>query len=303
MRAEALAAEFAIPGVLAFEDTETGLVKAVIASGGAEAELYLHGAQLTRWQPAGQKPVIFTSAESGFAPGVAIRGGIPVVFPWFGPYRGTAAKAPQHGFARVLPWRLESVGHDAGSGMRLTLVLESDAGTAALFPGSWRVSHSLTIGRDLALELTVDNLSPQPLSFEAAWHSYFVVSDIDNARVSGLAGRSYIDKVAGGERRVQAASPLAFAGETDSVYLDTAETCALHDSGWQRRITLAKAGAASTIVWNPWRDKARAMKDLGDDEWRRFLCVETGNAADNAVRLEPQGRHRMTTLITIDADG
>ena len=87
MRAEKFTAEFGIAGTLDFVETEHGLVKAVISLDGITGELYLDGAQLTAWRPAGDRPVLFTSPKSLFAPGKAIRGGIPSIFPWFGPNR------------------------------------------------------------------------------------------------------------------------------------------------------------------------------------------------------------------------
>src|SRR5215472_9793634 len=100
MRVQELTAEFGIAGVLDFIETEHGLVKAAISLGSVTGELYLQGAQVTAWQPPGERPVLFTSPAAVFAPGKAIRGGIPIIFPWFGPHRRTRA-APQHGFART----------------------------------------------------------------------------------------------------------------------------------------------------------------------------------------------------------
>src|SRR5262252_1303554 len=114
MRAEELTAEFGIAGAFDFVETEGGLVKAAISRGGVEAELYLQGAQVTGWQPPGARPVLFTSPKSAFAPGRAIRGGVPIVFPWFGPSRRTPT-APQHGFARTAMWHLDGV-ETAGGG-------------------------------------------------------------------------------------------------------------------------------------------------------------------------------------------
>jgi glucose-6-phosphate 1-epimerase len=289
MRAAELTAEFAIPGMLAFEDTTSGLAKARIACHGVEAELYLQGAQLTRWARPGGRPVLFLSERSAFAPGEAIRGGIPVIFPWFGPHPSDPAQ-PQHGYARTAPWRLAAARQDA-DGVTITLRLECDP--------SWSVEYSVTIGARLRLALTVHNTGDREAVFEAALHTYFAVSDVTQAAVAGLGGCAFIDKTDAMRRKRAAAAPLVLAGETDSVFLDAPDTLVLADPGWGRRTTITKSNARSAIVWNPWADKARAMADLGEDAWRRMLCVETGNVADNAVRLGTGAAHTMTTAIEV----
>ena len=108
MRAEELATEFGVAGVLDFANTQGGLVKAAISLDGVVGELYLQGAQVTTWRLRDEQPVLFTSPKSAFAPGRAIRGGIPIIFPWFGPSRH-APTAPQHGFTRTATWHLDAV--------------------------------------------------------------------------------------------------------------------------------------------------------------------------------------------------
>ena len=143
MRAEELTAEFGIAGVLDFVETEHGLVKAAILLDDVTAELYLQGAQVTAWQPLDERPVLFTSPKSAFAPGKAIRGGIPIVFPWFGANRHTPT-APPHGFARTVTWHLNGV-EAAGSGsLTLTLSLgDGDVGSP-FWPEPFRAIYTVT---------------------------------------------------------------------------------------------------------------------------------------------------------------
>jgi glucose-6-phosphate 1-epimerase len=289
MRADELTAQFGIAGTLGFEDTAEGLAKSHISCNGVEAELFLQGAQLTRWARPGGRPVLFLSERSAFAPGKAIRGGIPVIFPWFGPHP-TDPALPQHGFARTAPWRLAAV-NEGPDGLTLTLRLEPEKPMA--------VAYALTIGARLRLELTVRNAAEQEIVFEEALHTYFAVSDVTQAAVSGLAGCTFIDKTDQMRRRLAAAAPLVLAGETDSVFLDTPDTLTLTDPGWGRRTIIMKTGARSAIVWNPWHEKARAMADLGEAAWRSMICVETGNVADNAVRLAAGAEYSMSTVIEV----
>jgi glucose-6-phosphate 1-epimerase len=296
MSAGKLAAEFGIPGLLRFEDTPGGLVKMVLTPPGVEAELYLQGAQLTHWRMTGGKPVLFTSSQSAFAPGKAIRGGIPIVFPWFGPHP-TDKSAPQHGFARVAPWHVHRVRESAPGELQVMLRLDADdVGRPGAWPEDFRILYAVTIGHRLWLDLIVDNRSDHAITFECALHSYFAVSDVGAVSLTGLDGQSFIDKVDGGRRKRQGMGPMRFAGPIDSVYLSTPDRCAIHDPGWGRHIQVTKRGAASTIVWNPWR----AMADLDEAGWRSMLCVETGNVADNAIRLSPGGPQLlMSTLIEV----
>jgi glucose-6-phosphate 1-epimerase len=284
-----LASRYRIAGVVEFAETAHGLVKAVVSRGGMTGEVFLQGAQVTAWQPPGARPVIFTSSHAVFASGKAIRGGIPIIFPWFGPHP-TDPAAPQHGVVRAAMWRLDSVEQDPDA---VTLAL-------SVAPDGFALTCRVSFGAELRIALTARNTSNNALDFEEALHTYFAVSDVERVSVSGLEGSGFIDKTAGMQRRPPSDAPLSLAKETDSVYLDTPEKLAINDPAWHRRIVIEKS-AASAIVWNPWPEKAAAMADLGADNWRGMLCVETGNVADDRVRLPPSATHEMTTRITLDA--
>ena len=300
MDAKELAAEFGIAGVLDFATVGSGLVKAVVTIDGVAGELFLQGAQVTRWEPPGARPVIFMSPNCIFAPGTAIRGGVPIIFPWFGPHR-SAKEAPQHGFVRATPWQLDGVERGAG-GLTLTLGISSDGASSPFWPEPYRVLYTVTFGRALSLEMTVQNRAGHPIVFEEALHTYFAVSDIAGVSVTGLAGKTYIDKTDGMQRKTQQGA-VTLAKETDSLYLSTSGHFAIEDPQWRRRIAIDAVGAASTIVWNPWAEKGSAMRDLGDPAWRGMVCVENGNAADNEVHLAADSEHKMSTKIAVNAVG
>jgi glucose-6-phosphate 1-epimerase len=300
MQAEELTAEFGIAGVLDFVETEHGLAKAAISLDGVAGELHLQGAHLTAWRPPSERPVLFTSPNSAFAPGRAIRGGIPIVFPWFGASRHSPA-APQHGFARTTTWHLDGVETAGRESLTLTLSLgDGDVGSR-FWPEPFRAIYTVTFARTLSLRLAVQNRATHPITFEEALHSYFAVSDITAAAISGLAGVTYIDKTDAARRKPQTQALVTITAETDRVYLDTPGRCAIEDRGWRRRVVIEKVGAASTVVWNPWSEKAAAMVDLGDPSWRGMVCVEAGNIADNEVRLAADDEYQMSTVISVDA--
>lgn len=298
MSAAELNTQFGIAGALVFSETGSGLIRADISAAGGSGEFYLQGAQVTQWTPAGQRPVIFMSPRSAFSPGRAIRGGIPVIFPWFGPHK-TDPKMPQHGFARSLPWQVIGAERTATGGIMVKLALDHDAATAALWPEQFRAVYEVTFGPRLELRMIVSNLSSREFAFEQALHTYFAVSQIGRVAVEGLEGCTYIDKTDGMKRKRQDARLLALTKWTDSVYLSTASQCAILDPEWQRRIVIDKVGANSTIVWNPWAENAAAMADLGADAWAGMICVESGNADEDDIHLAPGGEHQMATVISV----
>ncbi|MEO8354269.1 MAG: D-hexose-6-phosphate mutarotase, partial [Chthoniobacteraceae bacterium] len=289
---------FKKPGVVDFTDHEGGLISINVTTPQAAGRLYLHGAHVTHWQPAGYEPVIFLSEKSAFVPGKAIRGGVPIIFPWFGAKEGDPS-APQHGFARTQEWVLVSVDHEVDLGVSIVLRLADSVETKASWPHPFTAEYRVTFGRLLHTMLKVENRAATAIRFEEALHTYLAVSDIEKACVHGLDGATYLDKVDGGARKTLAQDPLRFTGETDRVFLKTTASLHLDDPGHQRRITVEKTGSASTVVWNPWIVKARWMPDFGEDEWRRMVCLETANAADDAVVVEPGAVHTLTTDISV----
>jgi glucose-6-phosphate 1-epimerase len=257
----------------------------------------MQGAHITQWIPSGQKPVLFTSTRSEFVPGKAIRGGVPIIFPWFGP-REAGLAGPSHGFARTALWRLVEV-QESNGGVETRFELEARDVVEVFGVGGWRLNYGVVVGRRLQMDLQVSNLGDAVLTFEEALHSYFAVSDIAQVSVEGLDGIAYIDKVDGGTRKMEKSDAIRLIGETDRVYLDTEVRCVVNDAGWKRRVVVEKRGSRSTVVWNPWSEKAKGLRDLGE-EWREMVCVESANVAENAIRLQPGGTHVMSVVISVD---
>ena len=260
---------------LAF-DIETGLPRVVMSKEGARVELFLQGAHLSDFVSADGQSRLFTSRESRFEIGKPVRGGVPLCFPYFGPKSGDAS-APAHGFARITDWQL------AGQAP-LELILESSDATRALWPhdfaASFRAdctSHALQLGFEL------ENTGAAPFEFEIALHTYFRVSDIQYVEIDGLDGKTYLDKIDGAKRKIQSGA-ISIEGETDRVYLDSGGPITLRDGADLTKIS-GNQGWRSTVVWNPWIEKSRALADLGDDEWPGFVCIESGAVADDAIHL------------------
>lgn len=271
-----------------------------IASDLATAEIYLHGAHVTHFQPrSSPHPVLWMSKSSLFKPDKAIRGGVPICFPWFGP-KPDDAKAPAHGFARVRDWTVESVERDPAGAVVATFGLKSDDATKRSWNADFVARYIVMIANELSLRFTVQNRGRERVRYEAALHSYFTVGDIRRTEVRGLESASYLDRLQPGKTFTQDHIPIRFDRETDRTYINTDAVTTIVDPVLERRIINRKFNSQSTVVWNPWIDKAKAMADFGDDEWPGMLCIETANAGPNAVELEPGQSHSMSAIISVE---
>lgn len=261
-----------------------GLPMVKIRTPWSTAEIYLHGAHLTAFQKNGEPPLLFTSRQSLFAPGKAIRGGVPICFPWFGARPG----AVMHGLARITDWKLEATTVAEDGGVKLVFRLPESTWVAAGWPPA-KVDFIVTVRDTLTMELLVANTSAQDFVFEGCLHTYFAVGDIAQVSLAGLKGLDYLDKVQDFARKQETAEVVTVSSEVDRVYLDATGTVEIHDARWHRVISVAKSGSASTVVWNPWVDKAKGMADFGDTEYREMICVESGNVGDRKLTLPPGG--------------
>src|SRR5579862_971147 len=289
---------FEIPGIAAVVEGNGGLQKVRITSPGAAGEIYLHGAHVTSWKPAGSEEVLFLSSQSRWELGRAIRGGMPICFPWFGD-KADDPKAPAHGFVRTKEWQLESIAQ-AEDGVTVSMFTQSDGDTKRWWPADFRLVYRVTFGPELKLELVIMNTRKTPLHFEEALHAYFRVGNVLNARVAGLDTVHYIDKTDSNRRKIQQGE-IAIVSETDRVYLNTVDAVNLEDPVLRRRTRVTKENSRTTVVWNPWIQKARSLSDFADDEWTQMVCIETSNVSDFGVDLAPGMQHRMTALVQ-DAD-
>jgi glucose-6-phosphate 1-epimerase len=239
------------------------------------------------------------SGHSYFQRDKPIRGGVPICFPWFGPHPQDSAE-PAHGFARISPWTLCEADESADGTVSLAFELEAD-NASLVWPHHFHADVRFTIGATARIELIVQNVDTVPFSFEEALHTYFTVSDISGVAISGLEETAYLDKVGGQTPRAAEGSPIRFSGETDRVYTDTTADCTIDDAGLHRCIVVSKEHSKSTVVWNPWTAKARAMQDFGDEEWHGMVCVESANVGPAAVTLHPGERHRMSVSLAVES--
>lgn len=291
----ARAASQSAPASIGFSE-RAGVTVLTIESELATATLSLFGGQVLTWQPrhAGE-PVLWLSESAFFDAKTAIRGGVPICWPWFGPHPEDPAAAPAHGYARISAWRLERLTARGDGGVEIVLALAGGGGAAAL-----ALTQTIEIGRALEISLATTNLGPFAATYSEGLHTYFNVSDISKVEVSGLDRREYIDLTSNNARRTQQGK-IRFEGELGRLFVNTADTCILEDSGFERSIRIEKFNSQSTAVWNPALRVAEKMRDLGPTNWRTMACVETANASDNTLTLQPGAMRTMGTRYTVES--
>ncbi|HYA25614.1 MAG TPA: D-hexose-6-phosphate mutarotase [Terriglobales bacterium] len=273
-----------------------GLARVDITSPLAHGQMYLHGAHVTSWHPAGSEEVLFLSTISRWEEGQAIRGGIPICFPWF---RGKAddPRAPAHGFVRTRSWQLYSI-VETNAGVAVTMFIESDEQTRRWWPAEFRLVHRVTFGSELKLDLVCINTGKTALHFEEALHTYNRVADVGTVRLQGLDGTRFLDNTDSNKEKVQLGD-LTIASQTDNAFINTQSDVDLLDPEMRRRIRLHKANSSTTVVWNPWQEGAGSLRDLGEGEWNQFLCVEASNIMNGRVTLAPGQEHTMSAVLSV----
>jgi glucose-6-phosphate 1-epimerase len=293
----ALNAEHAIPGIAEITEPFPNMPAVRITTSSCAATIYLHGAHITAWRPAGSEEIIFVSSRARYVDGQAIRGGIPICFPWFRGKRDDA-KAPAHGFVRTKSWNLESL-ETHGQDVTVTMSTSSDEATKKWWPHEFRAVLRATFGRDLQLEFTVENAGTSEARYEEALHTYYLVGDIASARVAGLAGASYLDNTDGNREKEQTGE-VRVAGATDSAYVNNENALEVVDPVLKRRIRIRKRNSRTTVIWNPWKEAAEKMSDMGAEEWKKMLCAEGANILGNAIKLSAGEKHATTVTMAVE---
>lgn len=263
----------------------------------ARAVIALQGAHVITFQPHHHQPVLWVSERAIYAPGKAIRGGIPICWPWFGQHPGDPSK-PMHGFVRTQRWTVEQTTALADRTTRIELGFTDSPETRRLWPFPFRLQLNVTVGQSLDVELVAQNTGSAAFSYTGALHNYFTVGDVSGVTISGLEDTAYLDKTDEFKRNMQN-GPVTISSETDRVYLDTTNSCTIEDPQLRRQIVIAKHGSRTTVVWNPWQEKARAIADFSPNEYTAMVCVETANAGDDIVTVAPGEEQRLHENISV----
>lgn len=243
------------------------------------------GGQVLAFQARGREPLLWLSPAAHLAPGKAIRGGIPLCFPWFGPHPSDS-RQPAHGFARLREWQLAAARLDADV-LHLELALQADAGTRDLWPHDFRAVLRIGFGHHLSLQLEVANRGSAAFDFSLAFHSYFPLVDSCQARIEGLAGSICLDQLDPARHQRRQHGPVRFEGETDRIFTGVSADCLLLDEARDSAVRLLASGCRSVIAWNPGPEKTARLVDMPASAWQGMACVESGNVGEDSVSLPP----------------
>ena len=282
-----------IPRRVTLSTGNGGLPKVKVTSDWSTAEIYLHGAHVTHFQKNGEPPVLFMSQKSRFQNDSPIRGGIPIILPWFGSREGH----PAHGFARLQEWEMSNTSENKGA-VKIHFMMPK-CHAAAEFP-PFAVEFVVTIVQSLTCELLITNKSQQNFTFEDCLHTYFHVGDINQISVTGLKGVAYLDQMESFARKTETNEQVKITSETDRIYLNTESTVEIHDPKLNRRIRIQKSGSQSTVLWNPWIEKSKRMPDFGDEEFHNMVCVESCNVAKNERAISPGATSSLSIELSTD---
>ncbi|SEM60946.1 glucose-6-phosphate 1-epimerase [Pseudomonas sp. ok272] len=280
-----------------------------IRHGQAELLVAQQGAHILSYQLVGQPPLIWLNDEARFKAGKSIRAGVPVCWPWFSnldrnppgvkAMHTSDLPATAHGLVRAMDWELGTIEAE-GDSLKVEFVLPYPDGGLPGWPHHVDLTLSIRLDEQLHIHLTSHNRGADPVNISQALHTYYAVSDVRDVHVEGLDGLSYIETLDNWTTVTQHGD-LHFTGETDRIYLDTPPTLSLVDPTWERRIELTARGSRSTVIWNPWSERAAAFSDMAEDGWQRMLCIETANVLDDSVVLAPGARHTLGVSIASKA--
>ncbi len=247
-----------------------------------QAKVSLYGGQVLSFKPEGHKDVLWLSEQASYQEGKAIRGGIPLCWPWFGAnnkqsqylaeHPNTALKVVNHGFARQLPWHIASIEADE-SGVTLVLVLSGE-NQHPLWPNAYTLTQTLFFGKSLKQTLAMSNLSSEDVQYSAALHSYFTVSNPKNVSIDALTGLSYHDKLTGNSSTQE--ESVSCVGEIDREY-HSSEKMTVIDHNWQRKIEIKSGNCQQWVLWNPGTELADTMADIHPQGEQEYVCLEAAN--------------------------
>ncbi len=259
----------------------------------ASAKVALQGAHIFSYVRSGEDDLLWVSEVSDFEHKKAIRGGVPICWPWFGQDRSGEGR-PQHGFARTSMFEFVSKDESDPYTTKITLKLKPSDETRKLWPYSFELMLHITVSDKLSMELSTTNLDERAFELTQALHTYFDVSDISNIQIKGLESKPYLDALSWDNKTQNGV--ITFAGEVDRVYQEVEGEISLIDNG--KIISIKNDGSSSVVVWNPWIDKCRRMSAMKEDTYRGFVCIESANAFDDLILLKPGETHTLKAVIS-----
>ena len=267
--------------MIVYKALENGFKYIEIQNSQAEAKIALQGAHIFHYKANAKTPLLWLSELAYFKEGKAIRGGIPICFPWFGPHKSDAT-LPQHGFARTAMWSLILVEEIDEGKTHIQLQLLANEETKKLWNYNFDVRLDFMVSDELSVTLTVINTDSKPFEISTALHTYFNISDISNIMIDGLKESMYSNALDGKEYLEK--SDVTIDQEVDRVYFNASKKIILHDGS--KKIELKQEGSNSLVVWNPWIEKSKQMADMGEAAYKTMVCLETANVGQDSKVLD-----------------
>ncbi|MGF1700538.1 D-hexose-6-phosphate mutarotase [Photobacterium makurazakiensis] len=256
-----------------------------------EAGISLHGGHLIWFKPTGESDVIWLSEKAEFDPTKAIRGGIPVCWPWFG-----KAATPSHGFARNSEWTLKEH-RENEHGVIVALALEDNETTREIWPHKFNNELIFEMSSTLKVSLTSTNTDTSTWHYGGALHSYFAINDINQTHTTGM-GTHYLDSTQGGKACI-GEETLHFAQEVDRVYSQPTDVITIHDTAGHRSLEVRNSGHNAAVLWNPWQALSQSMADMADNSFETMVCVESTLTGNDSITLAPGESHTLATEVFV----
>ncbi|MDA7514509.1 D-hexose-6-phosphate mutarotase [bacterium] len=277
------------------EDIEPALPLIEVKTELSSATISPFGAQVCKWAPTDHPPVLYLSPKAKLDTSLPIRGGIPICWPWFNK-NAENPDLPSHGIARTRFWTLISA-ETNGRSAKLVFNLTSDEETKKLFPHDFDLTATIHIGDKLRVVLKQKNTGEEPFKVSSALHTYLSVGDTDRIMLEGLKGSHYVDCLLPPDaEEVYQEGALPINEHIDRIYKSMSSVL-IRDLDRQRSVFIDKAGSRTTVVWNPWVNQSKKLKDLPDRDYREFLCIEPANAGSDMPTLYPNRSHTLETTI------
>ncbi|MDD5461315.1 MAG: D-hexose-6-phosphate mutarotase [Methylococcales bacterium] len=301
MNIDQLNRTYGILGQLKFIEGKGEFPFILISNRSATALISIYAGQVLSFQPIDEdEDLLFLSQKSYYDEGKSIRGGIPVCWPWFGDAPSNV-QGPIHGFVRKRLW--EFLGAEAVTDFetRVRLGLIRSDSSETLWPQAFALELVISVGDSLTLELITRNTGNKAFSITEALHTYFLVGNIKQVKVLGLENTQYLDKLDNFLQKSQVGA-VTVSEEIDRIYIDVKNELVIDDPAFDRLIRISSAGNKTAVVWNPWIDTTLETTDLEKNDYKRFLCVETGNVAHHVVQVPPGGESSLLANFQIIRD-
>lgn len=294
MNIDQLNDSYGIPNRVIFKHGNGSFPFIQVKNQSACALISLYGGQILSFKPVGElADMLFLSSKALYENGIAIRGGIPVCWPWFGP-DPKGLQRPNHGFVRNQLWSVVAI-TTTDNETHITLEFTENHKSEKTWKQPFTLTLEFHIGKTLALKLTTQNTGDQVFSVTQAFHTYLNIADITQVQVLGLEDSYYFDKLDQGKEKKQTGI-VTISEETDRIYENINSHLVLNDPVFKRQIEIDSKNCKTGVVWNPWQ---RPMKDLDNLDYQHFVCVETGNIAFDLVQIPPGAKKSLFTTYKI----